>query len=263
MNAPRIPRRSFAFCAGMMVLALSSSTLCLAQSSQPPITPYVATAIQVKPDMLNEWLDLQKNEVVPALKKAGVSSRAIYATTAGDNYEYVEVRPADKFASLDGPGPLNRALGAEAAARLIAKLRKCLDGQRSWVFEAINELSSLPPPNAPPLVGVSTRVRVAPGRTQDYENFVKTDIVPVYRKAKAEGKIAGYWVTRRSLGANAQDRTLTVYYNKFADLDGGPILVRMLGQAEADRVLAKVSSMRTPVEAVVRRRVADLSYGSL
>lgn len=261
MKASRISQQWFALCASMVVLALSSSTLCLAQSSPSAITPYVATAVQVKPDMLNEWLDLQKNEVLPALKKAGVPSRLMYATTAGDNYEYLDTRPADKFAALDGPGPLNRALGPEAAGRLIAKLRKCLNSQRSWVFQIVNELSSLPDPNTPSLVLVVTRVRVAPGRTQDYENFVKTDLVPVYRRAKAEGKIAGYNINRRSYGANAQDRTVVIHYNKFADLDGGPILARMLGgQEQVDRLLAKANPMRAPVEQVILRRVADLSF---
>ena len=260
MKSPRISRMSFAFCASMIVLALSSSTLSLAQSTPSPTTPYVATAIQVKPDMLNEWLDLQKNEVMPALKKAGISSRAIYATTAGDNYEYLEVRPADKFAALDGPGPLNRALGPEAAGRLIAKLRKGIDGQRSWLFNRVNELSSLPDPNAPPLVLVTARVRVAPGRTQDFENYLKTDLVPVYKRAKDERKIAGYAVNRRALGANALDRTVTIYYNKFADMDGGPILTRMLGQEAASKLLDKSAGMATLVEQVVRRRVADLSF---
>ena len=258
MNAPRISRKPFAVCASVFVLVLTSSTLCQAQSSQPPITPYVVTLVQVKPDMLNEWLDLQKNEVMPALKKAGIASRLMLATTAGDNYEYLDVRPAGKFAALDGPGPLNRALGAEAAGRLIAKLRKCLDGQRSYLINTVNELTIPPDTNA--LVLVTARVRVAPGKNEEFENLFKTDFLPIFKKAKAEGKIAGYSFNRRSLGANTQDRTLTTWYNKFADMDGGGILGRMVGQQEAGRLLAKGNTMSTLVEQVVRRRVADLSY---
>lgn len=261
MKASRISQQWFALCASMIVLVLSSSAICLAQSSPSPTTPYVATAVQVKPDMLNEWLDLQKNEVLPALKKAGVSSRLMLATFAGDNYEYLDVRPATPFASFDdGVGPLQRALGPEAAARLIAKLRKCIEGQRSWLFNNVDELTIPTDPNATPQVLVTTRVRIAPGRAQEFENLFKTDFLPIFKRAKAEGKIAGYTVGRRSLGANARDRTLTGWYNKFADIDGGPILTRMVGEQEAARLLAKGNAIATLVEQVVRRRVADLSF---
>lgn len=263
MKTSRRSRKSLIFGAGIgggiLALALASSTVCLAQSTAP-VTTYVVTYTQVKPEMLNEWLDLQRNEVIPALKKAGVPSREVRATVAGENYEYATITPAEKFASLDGPGALNRALGAEAAARLIAKLRKCISSQRTFLTNTVNEISILPDPKAPPLVIVTNRDRITPGREQDYENYIKTDLLPVYKKAKAEGKIAGYTVSRRGLGANNLDRTQTTYYNKFAGMDTGPTLTLMLGQAAAQKLLAKRVGMATRVEQVVRRRVADLSF---
>ncbi|HSF23385.1 MAG TPA: hypothetical protein VLE20_04090, partial [Blastocatellia bacterium] len=36
--------------------------------------------VRVKPDMVAEWEDLQKNVVNPALKKAGVKDRGIFQT---------------------------------------------------------------------------------------------------------------------------------------------------------------------------------------
>ena len=259
MKASRRSRKSFLFGAGILVLALASSTLCRAQSA-PATTPNVVTLTQVKPDMLNEWLDLQKNEVIPALKKAGVPSREVRAAVAGDNYEYLSITPAEKFAALDRPGALARALGPEASARLIAKLRKCIESQRTYLTNTVSELSLLPDPKAPPLVSVTTRVRTTPGREQDFENYVKTDLLPVYKKAKAEGKIAGYTVSRRGFGANLQDRTQTTYYNKFADMDAGNALNVMLGQEAANKIRAKRNGLATLVEQVVRRRVADLSF---
>ncbi len=260
MKAPRGSRRSLLLRAGVVVLALASATLCLAQSTPPPATRLVAIATQVKPDMLNEWLDLQKSEVNPALKKAGISSRTVLATSFGNTYEYVSISPLESFALLDGGSPYARALGPEAAARLTAKLRKCVNGQRTYIINRVSELSIPPDPAAPPLVSVTTRVRVAPGKVEDFENYIKTDLLPVYKKAKAEGKIAGYVVSRRSLGTNALERTQTVYFNKFADLDGGPTLTRMLGQEGAGKLLAKSAGMATLIEQVVRRRVADLSF---
>jgi len=63
------------------VLALSAlAGICFAQnSSAPPASPapatvrYLVTVVQLKPDMANEWLDLRKNEVTPALKKGALN----------------------------------------------------------------------------------------------------------------------------------------------------------------------------------------------
>lgn len=66
--------RPLLFCAGAVLLSASLSTICAAQSANP--TSRVVYN-HVRPDMINEWLDPQKNEVVPALKKAGVKT-ALY-----------------------------------------------------------------------------------------------------------------------------------------------------------------------------------------
>jgi len=41
-----------------------------AQNSIATSAHNAVAIIHVKPDMLNEWIDLQKSEVIPALKKA-------------------------------------------------------------------------------------------------------------------------------------------------------------------------------------------------
>jgi hypothetical protein len=52
---------------------------------------------------INEFLDIEKNEVVPALKKGGEKSRALYQTTLfGDTFEFAAVTPLSKFADFDG-----------------------------------------------------------------------------------------------------------------------------------------------------------------
>lgn len=62
------PRLQLVLCAG--ALAIAASLPAPVQAQTPPATSR-ATITHVKPDMLNEWLDLQRNEVVPALKKGG------------------------------------------------------------------------------------------------------------------------------------------------------------------------------------------------
>ena len=48
------------------------------------------------------WLELQRNEVVPALKKAGVEDYTTYQTVVGEVTEFVIVRPF-AFAELRQP----------------------------------------------------------------------------------------------------------------------------------------------------------------
>jgi len=106
-----------------------------------------------------------------------------------------------------------------------------------------------------PAYGVYTRVRVADGKLQEFQDLLKTEILPIYKKANAP-----YTVTRRALGANNNDVTQVVWLGKAADLDAGPLTLRTLGQAGLAKYLAKAGSMATLVEQVVRRRVPELSY---
>lgn len=246
MNSRRI------FAARAVVLPLCLSSLCLAQSA--PAARNSVVIVRVKPDMVNEWIALQKNELIPAQKKAGVKTRTTYQTVLGNSFEYVTVTPSAKFAELDGPGPLVGALGAEGAARLTAKLSKCLDSRQVFISNSLPELSYLPTGELPPM-GVFSRRRIAPGKMQEYEDFIKTEILPVYKKAKEP-----YTVTRRGLGANNNDVTSISWVNKATDLDAGPPTTRALGAAGAAKLAARTAGLATLVDQVVRRRVAELSY---
>ena len=78
------------------------------------------------------------------------------------------------------------------------------------------------PAQKPVPIWVSVRLHPAPGKAQDYESYLKTDLMPVYAKAKAAGKIAGYSVTRRSFGQGSGDRIIIIVsLSKAADLEAG------------------------------------------
>ena len=104
-------------------------------------------------------------------------------------------------------------------------------------------------------MGVFSRRRIAPGKMQEYEDFIKTEILPIYKKAKEP-----YTVTRRGLGANNNDVTSISWVNKASDLDAGPPTTRALGAAGAAKLAARTAGLATLVDQVVRRRVAELSY---
>ncbi len=239
------------FGCGALALAVSLATLSMAQT---PTTSRV-TVTHIKAEMQNEWLDLQKNEVVPALKKGGVKTRTVFSSALfGTAGEYLVIQPFEKYAEFDGENPIIKGLGAAAAARLNEKLRKCLVSQNSFANTRLTDLSYVI--DGPPAsVVVSVRYRIAPGRLPDFENLVKSDVLPVYKKAKV-----GLIVNQRGPGTNTTDVTMSTEYFKMADLDGGPFLVKQLGADAANKLNAKFAGIRTLIEVIVRNRVADLSF---
>jgi hypothetical protein len=240
-------------CSSAMLLALNLSTLCNAQSATDPMTRMTIT--HVKPEMLTEWRDIQK-EMIPILKKGGTKSRIVYQTTLfGNNYEYVTVSPFASYAEFDNPNPIVKALEPAAAARLNEKLRKCVVSANSFSSTRFTDLSNLVDNDAQPPIVVSARYRIAPGKMQEFQNLVKSDVLPIYKKAKVR-----FTVNRRGIGTNTADVTMVTYYSKFADLDGGSFLTKQLGQEGALKLNAKFAGVRTLVEVVTRRRVDELSF---
>lgn len=215
------------------------------------------TVVRIKADMLNEWIDLQRNEVVPALKKAGVNQRTVWATAVGNSFEYTILTPFEKFALMDGQGPIVRALGAEAAARLNAKIRRCIEVQRTYMANRVDDVD-IAPGNA--LVMRTVVRRVPPGKAQDYVSFYRSDVYPALKKAKSEGKIAGATIAIRGMGAQANEVTTTEYFNKFADLDTGSPVLAVVGPEANAKINAKGAPLATTVQVILRRRMADLSF---
>lgn len=242
-----------------IVVVAASPLPAIAQSpaAAPATTRSQVTVVRIKADMLNEWIDLQRNEVVPALKKAGIKQRTVWATAVGNGFEYTILMPFEKFALMDAPGPLVAALGAEAAARLNAKLRRCIEVQRNFMTNRVDDLD-IPAGNA--LVMRTVVRRVPPGRAQDYISFYRSDIFPALKKAKVDGKIAGATIAIRGMGAQANEVTTTEYFNKFADVDAGSPVAAVVGAEANAKLNAKSAPLATTVQVILRRRMADLGF---
>jgi hypothetical protein len=243
--------------AALAVVAVNNS-LVEAQTAAPPITRSQATVVRLKPDMVQEWIDLQKNEVIPAQKKGGLASRTTLQTTIGNAFEYVTIIPVANFAALDGQNPQQKALGVDGAARLAERIRRCVLTQYNYI---LNRRDDLTIPQGTALVARTVIRHPLPGKQGDYLTYIKTDLLPVMKKAKDAGKIAGYTVSLRGEGApTAGEVGTTTYYNKFADLDAGNPAIAVVGQTAATAMTAKGAALATNAQVIVRRRVAELSF---
>lgn len=230
-----------------------------AAAPQPPLptTRSYVQAVILKPDMVNEWLDLQRTEVMPAQQKAGVPSRITLATQVGESFEYLIITPFPKWEAMDGDTPLVRALGTEGAARLNAKLRKCILVQHSYMGIRQDSLSVAATDGKVWRYAVR---QVTPGKMAEYLAYYRSDVLPAMQKAKAQGKIAGSTLSTRGAGATSGEFVEITHYTRFADLDGGNPVAAVLGAEAAAKIAAKGMPLATTKEVIVRRRVPELSF---
>ena len=247
------------------LLIIAPLGVSLAQNAAPPAnTRLQVQAVQLKPGRAAEWLALQRNEVVPALKKAGVTSRTTLQTLFGDTNEYVTLRPLTNFAEYDDQqGLLQRVLGAKAGDALAAKLADCTASTQRYIITQQGALAV----SDPAAIYVTTRYRLAegPGGGAAFADFLLGEVMPMMQQAKTAGRIAGWGVSITNQGAEEQGlRILTTYYPNLAALDAattaGGVAQATLGEAAAQTLATKQARLVTVVRTVIRRRLADLSY---
>jgi hypothetical protein len=243
--------------AAAVPLLLLAFATALAQEAGGPTTRLLVTETRIKPDKIADWLALQRGEVVPALKKAGVKQYTVFQTLIGDTNDFVVVRPLPSFTEFDGASPLERALGADKAAALIAKLRACEDSVHRSIENRHDDLY-LDPGKAQALF--VSRYRAMPGKARDYMSFVHTEMYPVMVKAKANGTFSGIEVTTSVQGGEPGIITLNMYYPDFAPLDGPPPIAKTLGPQGTAEFLTKGAGLITQLEQRILKRVPELSF---
>jgi hypothetical protein len=219
--------------------------------------------VHVKPDMLSEWQDLQKNVVNPALKKAGVKERSIFETAVfGEAYEFVVITPITSFAQYDeSMSPLRKTLGEDAFRDYQAKSRRAVVSVHTYGELArldlsyMGKMASMP---GPPKLAVVNSVSVVPGRAAAFESLVKSEILPVMKKAD----VLGYFVSQSMFGGDAWAYTSVVFFDSFAEIGKGSPFMRVLGPAGSAALLAKFAGLVAHQERVIARYNTDLSFFS-
>jgi hypothetical protein len=241
-----------------VILGISVAYSLRPSGQQPPAQGQrlQVNLVRVKPDMVDSWIDFQIKRTIPALKKAGIAQRDVYQAAYGPLGEFRLLTPISKFADRDNPGVIERALGAAAAKEYNESLRKMIASQTTYVIQRIADASFDPNPNATYKVMVLSSNHVAPGRSDDYLNFIRNDLLPVQKK----GQVKRYTVSQLIFGGDANEFRSATYMDKFADLDAGPAAVRVLGADGATKLLQKTAGIVMRVERGVYVHNEELSF---
>ncbi len=201
---------------GASCVALLFALTSFAYAQNPPARQsYQVTTIQVKPGMGGEYQDYLKNDANPALQKGGVKQRAVWTTaTFGEGGEYVILTPIESLAQFDNPSPVVKALGQEGAAALLAKRARLISSSRDVLITARPDLGVAPKADYAYKLGFGANVNVTPGRTAEYEKYVK-DLSATVAKTNAKGVLVG----KAGLGGDPNSYRLMVLFDNWADLE--------------------------------------------
>ena len=225
-------------------------------ASATPLPRMAITMVQIKPELINEWQEFQKNDVIPTLRKAGVAERTAVATVFGESFEYVFLTPVKSLAERDGDSPIVKALGQEGARAFGEKNRRFIAQQRTYVATVRTDLSYQPTPMASLPVVVVSNFSIAPGRNAEFESYVKNDLTPAHKQMKT----GGFIVHQALFGGDGSSFVIATLVPNFAELEKGPAITRAYGQARAAAIQQKLAGIVTHVERTVVRVVPDLSF---
>jgi hypothetical protein len=187
--------------------------------------------------MVPEFLKLAK-ETLAAHRKAGVEWRDFWVTdTFGAFSEYTIVTPFSKFAQYDGGSPLEKGFGKEGFDAWQAKIRRVVESVNSYAVRTRPDLSYSGKMTGPPTLGVVTSMEIAPGREQEFENFVKNDYLPIMKRSGMKG----FFVGQTIFGGNVNEYVSVTPVDDFADIDKGRPITRVLNEADAEKLLKKLA----------------------
>ena len=207
--------------------------------------------VQVKPEMWTEYREIERDEVIPALRKAGVGFRAAWRTAEfGSTYELVLVRPVSDFGEYDTGDSFSKGLAPREAERLRERLRRCLLGRES---AAILQRSDLSVGETGRPFALVTTLTVAPGRSGEYDAFLR-ETLPAIKKA---GIVIG--VYQRIYGHEAA-WLLVQNLDSLRELAQPGGLFRAFGQEGADDLIGRLSGIVTSVDRKVLRFDPELSF---
>ena len=211
--------------------------------------------IQVIPDRLNDFIDLQLDDLIPAYKRAGVPFRSVWQTAEfGNTYERVFVTPIASMADFDHGGPLAVGLDPDRLARIAEEFRRYLVSRQSFAVRYHPELSVESADVSGRALAQLTTVEIAPGRGGEWETFFRQNLEQ-FRRA---GVVFGMY--QFVYGPGPSKWQIVQNHRSFDELNEPGIITRAFGSDASAVLQSDLSSLVTSVERTVLRYDPELSF---
>ena len=241
---------------GAAGLLLVLTSIAFAQTT-PQDSWIRVTTVHVKPDMVQEWREIYKNDIVPAYKKAEVPRLTVWSTSMfGDSSEYTLVMPITKFAQFDGDSPLVKTMKPEDRVRLGDRLSKCVSSSRSEGLMNDAGTSIVKDMQALPELIMVSRIELEPKNVNAYMSFLKEEAKPLMQKAGVD-----WWLVYRDVFGAPRTQVITVRSMKnWAEIDAGPPARRLLSAPDYAKYSEKGNALIESSSISMAHIVKELSY---
>ncbi len=240
-----------AFAAAFLVSAVPS----FGQAPAPAMLN--VTHVRVKPEHLQEFLDLEKQSAGQIQKAAPTDLfRVVYRGTVGNTEEFEVLTPLGKFADRDGESPFNKYSTEQERAMRAARLAQYVESVQTSIDRPLPDLSIRPQGQmARPTFIHMIRIRVRAGGTEEFAAVVKSDLIPGLKKLDVKLLLA-----RRNILGGVGDYYFVEGMEKWAELDNPVSLEKAMSPEAYKKMEDKFNSLVTLREDTIWRYQPDLSY---
>jgi hypothetical protein len=171
--------------------------------------------VRLKPGRDAAWREFFQQETLPMLRKAGVKQLSVYQPTQfGGDDRYMIIRAIENLAEYDGQTAARRVLGETGAEAYAAKRANFVESSHTVIIETRPELNIPVKPGSHPKLLVLTLNTVQEGFTAEYENFIKTKVLPLGKQTGHRG----YRVSRNVYGGNLNVYRAATLFDSFEEL---------------------------------------------
>ena len=210
--------------------------------------------VQIRPDKLDDFVELYQEVINPALRRAGVPWRSAWETGEfGETYQRLFVTPMASFTELDRGGPLARSLEPRQLSRVRSRLREYTDSRQSHAVLYREDLSVESEDVTGLPIARVTNLQIAPGRAAEFEAFLRSNL----ENFRSAGVVFG--VYHRQFGPGPILWQVVENLRSYGELSRGGIL-RAFSNDESADALAGLTGVVTAVERTILAYDASLGY---
>jgi hypothetical protein len=191
-----------------------------------------------------------------AYRKSGVPWRQVWQTAIfGEMGTMVTVTPVKNYAQFD-EGSVLAQMSATDRTKYTTLSRNSIESVQYSLVETLPGLSIVSDRTTPPKFARVTTVVVQPGKNLEFEDLVKTMILPAMKKAS----VKDYWLNRTVLGGPMGEYSILFIFDKWAELDSAPTLQKALGPEGYKQFMGKISTIVARSDNMVAATQASMSY---